>query len=192
MKKPHGRQIRETDTCSRIKDQTISAEQRERATAFHEAGHAVAHLVLGYPLIEVTSDSLVDGKLGHTHGEVLTPNLKEVLDWSWNSIGPADFATGCDDTVILLAGPLAEAHSTGDEYAIDLDSPRDSDEREITGRIVLLSGSPDEQDGILAELSLQAESMVEENWIYIELLAAELQSRRTISGSEVIEAIEFR
>ena len=99
-------------TVSRIALQEYNAKMdnepnptnRQHATAFHEAGHAVMAIALGRPVKKVT---IAPGKLqfgGTRLGlcEIQKGRFKPTDDWLE------------DEVVILLAGMVAESHFTGE------------------------------------------------------------------------------
>ncbi len=84
--------------------QLAASEDRLRATAYHEAGHAVMALLLGRPIHKVTiapARMQVGGvRLGAC--EIKKSRPKASQDWLE------------DEVLILLAGMVGESHLTGD------------------------------------------------------------------------------
>jgi hypothetical protein len=69
--------------------------------AYHEAGHATAHLVLGHPFIYVTAHA--------------TPNDKGNLGWVAyppGALQPHPKPSNLEDAICALAGPVAEVRYT--------------------------------------------------------------------------------
>jgi len=157
-------------------------------TAHHEAAHAVAHVALGYRLYEVTINSSVADKLGHTHGSVLPKALKQTKNWSKGTITDKDWQAACDDTVVLLVGELAEARFTGNAYCLDPLDPRSSDQLEVLGRLAaMIPADYAAQDALLA--TARARKLVDDNRAGIERVAAELIEAETLDGAAVKAAM---
>jgi hypothetical protein len=131
-------------------------------TAYHEAAHAVAHLVLGYPLYEVSADSEIEDKLGHTSGDVLTESLKQARYWSAVAIGEHDRRVARDDTAILLVGEIAEGRYVGNPYVFHPDdAPTSSDRQQVLGRIAMMEpGDYEGQNALFKELVGSAVDLV--------------------------------
>jgi len=155
-------------------------------TAHHEAAHAVAHVALGYRLYEVTINSSVADKLGHTHGSVSPKALKQTKNWSKGTITDKDWQAACENTVVLLVGELAEARFTGNAYCLDPLDPRSSDQVEVLGRLAaMIPADYAAQDALLADLTARARKLVDDNWDGIERVAAELIEAETLDGAAV-------
>jgi ATP-dependent Zn protease len=80
------------------------ATQRLRATAFHEAGHAVMAMIVGRPVQKLTiaPGNLQTGGIRLGACEMKKGKAKASNDWLEDSV------------LILLAGMVAEAHFTGE------------------------------------------------------------------------------
>jgi len=139
-------------------------EQYDPATAFHEAGHAVAALALGRPVKHVSA----------------LPRRKLL---GWCEFGKGSFRPSDDwlerEILIALAGLAAEARHTGiynwegathdQRYALEL-AVRRAGERQA--------------ERLQRRMLAKAENLlgVEENWKAVELIAAELLRCGAISG----------
>src|SRR5579862_3608526 len=118
-----------------------------RSTAYHEAAHAVATLVLGLRLERVALVSAEPGKAAETVGE---PGLK-----GSQIATQADREGAQKDIIGFLAGDIAEAKLRGETYKLDpyQEDVHTSDEQESLGRIGLLNpGDYAAQDALLDEL----------------------------------------
>ncbi len=156
-------------------------------TAYHEAAHAVAHIALGHPLYEVSADSDIEDKLGHTHGDVLTERLKQAKDWSAAAVGVHDRRVARDDTIILLVGEIAEARYFGTHYAFDPDdAPTSSDRQQVLARIAMMERDDSEgQTALFAELVSTAVELVKGNWHGITRVAQALTAGKVLDGAAV-------
>lgn len=134
------------------------------ATAYHEAGHAVAALALGRPVAKVSVLSNRE-RLGACHFQkgVFRPSK----DWVEQEI------------IISLAGLAAEARHTG-EYA------RDAAERDLryVRDLAVNRAGPRQADRLERRLLAKTEYLLADdgNWRAVEAIAAELLARGEISG----------
>jgi len=86
--------------------------QRRVRTAYHEAGHAVAALLLGLPLEEVSISTDAEHELvGGTHCRPRLAHLDP--DTHWGRVTPEDAGQLRAAIMVSCAGPLAEARCTG-------------------------------------------------------------------------------
>jgi ATP-dependent Zn protease len=177
-----------------------------RATAHHEAGHAIIMMALGYPRpiefvrigIVIKSTPMVNLGAVKIAGAVpltLTELTRDQL---------------VNDVLGTLAGPLAEFHDQRhrrnpvcgeslDEYLNGGDGTSDCDEAmsaccEIAARdlgIQVADGEPWSDavqtlaEKIAPELEARAQRLVEEHWHHIRKLAILLQQRGTVTGAEI-------
>jgi ATP-dependent Zn protease len=153
----------------------LTAAQRE-ATAFHEAGHAVAAWDLGFPpdhLTIVPTDT-TDGMLEYT-------NPLHGLDLDFDESDDAMRRKECA-IMICLAGPEAQRlwrrrswrarHGQSDiEHAVDVASSIHRPGHEV--------------EPYIEHCRTKTERILIDRWPIVERLAQELLSRRTMSGAEV-------
>jgi ATP-dependent Zn protease len=136
----------------------------DEATAYHEAGHAVAALALGRPVhqVSVLPDRESSGLCEFRKG-VVRPSE----DWLEREM------------LIALAGVAAEARRTG-EYAWDA---ADGDLRYVRDLAVQRAGER-RAARLERRLLAKAEHLLarEGHWRAVELIAAELMRRGAISG----------
>jgi ATP-dependent Zn protease len=139
-------------------------QERDEATAYHEAGHAVVALALNRPVHRVTilpdSDSLGTCEFGKS---VFRPSE----DWLEREI------------LISLGGIAAEARLTG-EHAWE-SAARD---RQYVHRLCVQRAGERRAERLLRRLLARAEHLLSQprHWRAVELIAAELMQCGTISG----------
>ncbi len=154
---------------------------RPEATAYHEAGHAVAQHAFGRALDRVTilpDPETLSGGAMHTR-EIVPPNLVGRGE-------PATFTNAeieeVERTVIVmlaggiaerLAGDYAPGGARGDQEAI----------AELLPLLAKVRGV--EEDAYIREVTSKAGEFVLANRAAIKLLAEELLRRETLSGAEV-------
>lgn len=153
--------------------------RRLEATAYHEAGHVVACLELGRAFRSVTILP-GDGYLGCVHYRPWPKSIKET--------GYADGRTERwleRQALIALAGPAAEARFVGryDHRA----AGRDYDH--LLDIALSLYGDEDVASKYWAFIRARAKQFVKHphHWIQIEVLAAELVIRQTLSFRQAKE-----
>jgi hypothetical protein len=152
----------------------------DRATAIHEAAHAVIALALGVA-VDYATVIADDDDVGH------------VLTGQARSEQPGDAVATFDglvaDAIISLAGPLAELHDN--PSASDAEAWR-GDIADIIERIVtaldLLGGDADPAE-LIEGLHDQAARLVDENWHQIERLAEALQRDGFLTGDQITAAL---
>jgi len=136
----------------------------DAATAYHEAGHAVVALALGRPIqrVSVRQNHEHLGVCEHRQGM-----LRPSEDWLEREI------------LIALGGIAAEARHTGN-YAWD-QAARD---QQYVRRLAIQRAGERQADRLERRLLAKAEHLLaqEGNWRAVELIAAELLRRGTISG----------
>jgi ATP-dependent Zn protease len=136
----------------------------DEATAYHEAGHAVASLALGRPVhrVSVLPDCQFLGRC-----EFGKAAFRPSEDWLER------------EALIALGGLAAEALHT-DNYAWD-ESARDL--RYVRDLAVQRAGQR-QADRLVRRLLAKAEHLLarDDHWRAVELIAAELIRRGTVSG----------
>jgi ATP-dependent Zn protease len=150
-----------------------------RATAYHEAGHAVVADRLGYGFSTV---SIIPDADDATHGRIVfscpvlasDPNLGLTLRQEERVR---------NNIVVTLAGGIAEERFCGkptDEITLGTQSDRDS----VTDLAFRMAGSTAECQALLDWLATRADNIVTHRWPQIEAVAAALVERRRLSGTE--------
>src|SRR5690242_10583354 len=136
----------------------------DKATAYHEAGHAVMALALGRPVHRVSVEADREGLgLCEFRKGVVRPSE----DWLEREI------------LIALGGLAAEARLTGD-YAWDA-ADRD---RQYVRQLAVQRAGERQAERLERRLLSKAEHLLsqEGHWRAVELIAAELLQRGVISG----------
>jgi hypothetical protein len=153
-------------------------------TAYHEAAHGVGHVVLGHDLYTVTRDPPAKGKLGGTHGRVLPSSIagKPLLRHKFTA---PEIEALKDDITILLLGDIAEKKLRGSGREFDANNPATADDTAIVGRMTAVWPIPEEADAEIKKLLADAETLVQDNWSYIERVAKQLLQDRTLTGDQV-------
>lgn len=158
---------------------TVTAQQERRRfvwrgappdrvrVAYHEAGHAVAAVVLGMDVEHATIVPAGD-TLGHVIVGDRDENAKDLGYW-------VDRATMC------WAGPLAEQRREGTEIE-DL-SGDDHDSILLFGECASIGSG--EVDGFVTWTRARAMSTLNGNWWRVVVVALELLRHNTLSGDEV-------
>ena len=142
----------------------------ERATAYHEAGHAVARFVLGRRIdrVSIVPD---DESLGHVRGYVLR---KIGEDWNYTL---RDVQLLEDEIVSILAGAVAETRLTGRENPVGAQHDRDN-----AAMLAVHLEGPEVAEPYLNYLEARARALIGARWSIVEALAAELLERKVLSG----------
>src|SRR4051812_41850310 len=136
----------------------------DEATAYHEAGHAVAALVLGRPVHKVSVLPDCD-RLGWC--EFKKGVFRPSEDWLEREV------------MIALAGMAAEARHTG-EYAL----PEAAQDLRFVRKLALQRASERSVERLERRLLAKTENLLADdaNWQAVELIAAELLKHGQISG----------
>lgn len=156
-----------------------------RATAYHEAGHAVAYYCLRvqqhYPLPLMRRVTIVPSEdmLGHT-APFPTPSYDPDLYSS-----PSTALRAHAEIVVCFAGAIAERRHIG----------RRSTGAEIDHRLAIdlaeaVTGSPSETEALLKWLRERAANLINSRWRFVEAVAAALLEHRTLTGRQVRDVIQ--
>jgi hypothetical protein len=160
--------------------------QLEIDTAYHEAGHAVGHVVLDHDLYSASRVPPQSGKLGGTHGRVLPDSLTQgSTKWGGRKFTDAEIEAIEDDITITLMGDMAEAKLKGGGRVFDANNIQTSDDEIIVSRMTAVWPNYEEADAEVEKLADRANTIIEENWEYIWRVANELLEKETLSGDEV-------
>lgn len=170
----------------------------QKRVTYHEAGHAVANVLLGLPFKEVAVESekkllLMLGRImrwDFTVGVVFEEERKMKLRVCFEH-GVLDMREG----VSFVAGPKAEEMllgKTDEEWstgsAADFNGIREVCRVAVTADSQ--TGKCEMEDGIVAALCSQAEVLLRKNWAAVEAVANELNRRRRLSFKEVVRIVE--
>jgi hypothetical protein len=154
-------------------DASASADRELYATAYHEAGHAVAAFAVGrtVPSIRVRPGDGFNGrvmmagigKLG-PHGLVSTLRQRNIAEKT---------------IIVCLAGGVAEKRFRADGQPVG-----DDDDREKAGQLLTLLGFHNDAQRRLFGRYLRrvARDVLAEHWYLVVILAGELVERGSMSG----------
>lgn len=150
------------------------------ATAYHEAGHAVAAHFLELPLRRATIvPNEEEGTAGHVLYRPLPQRLREAL--AYGRPTPAQRVRAENQVISAFAGPIAERRYYGRRNLVGASS----DYQQIADFLFALSASDDEVTAYANWLEQRAISLIETRWRAVEAVATALLERQTLSGSEV-------
>jgi hypothetical protein len=147
-----------------------------RATAFHEAGHAVAAWSRG---IKVTSATVVPA--GRFLGQVTHVNPLRGVRLDCDGSDRARRRAEAD-IVVLLAGPAAQRRHNPRSWRSCHGA---SDHERATDLAMRVNGSEEAAEAYLNWLAIVARDEVDTFWDVVERVARELFERRTLSAAEV-------
>lgn len=145
-----------------------------RGTAFHEAGHSLVGLVLGFELDYVTIGPNSKGVLGMS-------SFAEVAFFNESTGAPVASPTTFERAIKkTLAGVLSQTRA-----AVKSDVHGSADRQHVEILLVGIPGLRAEKEARLASLTAETETLVAVCWPGIETLAAFLLERSRLSGTEV-------
>jgi hypothetical protein len=139
------------------------------ASAYHEAGHAVASLALGFPFQQVT---IVEDE--ESNGGILHPLYQFQFDMTHR----ANRSAVRDYLVTVLAGHIAEVRYTCSRN----DAGASADDERVDSILWDIYGERSERHR--RDLEQRARSLVGQRWSSIQVLAQALLDRHTLTGSE--------
>ena len=159
----------------------MSKANAKRSTAYHEAGHAVAHWVQGLGMHEVTIiPDKKEGTLGHVSGHKIPKHIREKFEavYSLRAEGLAR-----KEVIVLFAGHEAERLVSGRTSAVSWES-----DREMAYELMsCFSGSEQITLLWLKLLFAQAQAMVNSHKNLISSLGEHLLKCERMNGCEVRE-----
>jgi hypothetical protein len=160
---------------------TAAAGARERATAYHEAGHAVACYYLG---VKVKSATIVPDKdqRGHVRHEAMFRGLNPEIDLSGRARLQMERSI-----IIGLAGMAAQRRYDRKSWRHYHGA---SDFRVVVDLAFRIGGDSDGTNQFLRWLELCTDRLVESRWQDIERVARALLERKIMAGSEIDEVID--
>jgi ATP-dependent Zn protease len=158
----------------------IHSDAKIRA-AFHEAGHAVASILMGLRVHVVLLDPVFDGA-GEMHGRPppkwYRPDAKCISQRTRERMDA--------EIICLLAGPAAELAIADLDWNTYVGSSRDFEEAKHLAEILYVS--KDERSKFVAQAILRTDSLISGNlahWAAIEKLANELLIKQFVPGPRV-------
>ena len=166
-----------------------------RAAAYHEAGHAVAHVKLQLPLLRVTI--VPDGdSAGQTLGRPLPPSVRSRID-EFSELTPRIRDRLEREVMSFLAGEVAQEIGTGttEGSALYVNHPVhgqvivDGDWHHVVDLLGRLGGGEEETNAYANLLHLRTQRLLRDpiTWAHVELVAEALLARRRLAGREVAE-----
>lgn len=162
----------------------MSTDSRQlRATAFHEAGHAVAHFALGRRIDRVSIIS-EDDTLGRVRGPVLPRSWDPSTSTGFDTL--RELKAMEDAIVAALAGPNAEAKFRGRRNLLGARG-----DYETVGWLLqqTCDGSDHVSRAYYAYVKALAHDLIETHWYLVEALALELLDRRSLNGARVHQVL---
>ena len=160
----------------------------DQVVCYHEAGHAVASVVLGRKVLFVEVDSGEDVHGIPHHGRTSNPplNAKKGL-----KIKQLDI-----EAQIALAGPLAHAKA----FDLDTSGIEDPGDRAKASELLrmILSvpqvqaeyGDESRLPDLLEECKDRTRQLLEDHWGAVERVAGELRTRRSLTGARVRQLVK--
>lgn len=139
--------------------------KEEKATAYHEAGHALAAYRFGH-----YGDRITIVQKGHALGS----SLSEV---AWG-----DGSKDIEQIIVLFAGFASES-----KYSADADKLGSSDDDENAAELLERTNETE------PSLRIKAKEIINKNWIFIEAIAEKLFVYKTLEEEEwsiIISAID--
>ena len=153
------------------------------ATAWHEAGHAVAQFFLR-TMPGVRRVTIVPTKdlLGHMAGQYSPAFRKRQRAGDW---GPHTEVRHYEEIIMLLAGGIAERRATGraSHVGARLDYEHAAD------FALAASGNDAMANALLRWLRLRAEALLEMHWEDVKAVAVALMQENTLNSSRLREVI---
>jgi hypothetical protein len=156
---------------------------REAATAYHEAGHAVACYFMHVKVRSATVISDKDqGSLGHVRHENMFRGLNPEVDLSGRVRLQIE-----REIIISVAGAAAQRRFSKRSWRQYHGS---SDFRSASDLALRIGGDGAGATAFLHWLQLCADRLVETRWRNIECVARALMKRKTMTGEEIVDVIE--
>jgi len=152
-------------------------ENNEKFSAYHEAGHCVAYLSMGYKFIGVTIDQEITSALVQPSGKQILGTLFPPKDWYGQNYQ--------DAAVVDYAGPLAEAEYR--KCSLDALESREEDlkhAQEMFGKWVQ-SRQGVTIEAIQGYTIKRTREYLKEHWNWVRAIAEALQNHRSLEYNDV-------
>jgi hypothetical protein len=154
----------------------VPARQKLVETAYHEAGHAIASIDLGFRFTEAVIKKDGTGYVG--------PGVRLPRHWG-HHFSPHGRERGEDQIVLFAAGPVAQAHLTGSRlYGLGQPETLRADWSQIKLRYDALEPGAD-----LEWLVQRSRVLVARRWREIEFVATALVQQSRLSAADVVEHV---
>lgn len=171
---------------------TKKAEDLKTAVAYHEAGHAVAAVMLELAVRRVTiiQDEEAYGRVSRRSPPLHVMDALETGDM-WQH--PDAFVRGVSEIIMAMSGGIAGLRGTGAN--LDWESPEFAADEEVwlawAEQMTVSNVFEDarERDALLGWLRTRAEVLLNQNWSAVEAVATKLLQRRTLTGSQVTKIV---
>jgi ATP-dependent Zn protease len=161
-----------------------STAASETATAYHEAGHAVAAWLRGMKFREV---SILPNASANSLGHLLHAGeprwFHPEYDVSLRTVARVE-----NHILVCFAGPAAEARLRGRHNW----RGAGSDMQQAADMVSFLCGSAEEEEAYLKLVRIRARGLVEAHWVKVEAIAMALMDRRRLTWVEVDTIIRGR
>lgn len=151
------------------------------ATAYHEAGHAVAHWRFGCPITRVTI-APEDDYLG----VVVADDPVMYMHLDWDASPEIDQALN-QGIMIYFAGPLAQVRFDSSSWS---EFHGDSDYETASPMLLRLGGSSENASAISERLESETRAFLEKHWREVEAVANALLEHRDLDGTSVTTLLE--
>lgn len=152
-----------------------------RGSAYHEAGHAVVSVVLGFrsiKLVTILPGEGCEARVEYEPHQAFRPGVEFSPD-------PEEVVRS--QVVGFFAGSFAQGRIDGDSTADD-DSVGDYLKAGTLADPV--TESEEKAQAYLRDCAEQAELLVAEHWAEVEAVAAALLERQALSGGDVVAIVE--
>lgn len=196
----------------------IRRAPRDMVTAFHEAGHAVVRVVRAAHFGVRAEESILRIEIGPsaggffsatTYGPIFPDSMAGIPDSAFSAgfITPTTMALAlsmCRDagldterwaaerTLIMMAGPAAEARYTGKPIEVVIESAECVDDKGQAELDCIAAGiTPDRLNALLLAGAAEAEALIKapENWAAVEALAKSLPKIGTMPGRKAVKIV---
>jgi hypothetical protein len=155
-----------------------------RATAYHEAGHAVIRLLVYLSLHRATIIPNVNGdSAGHVRGATIPAWIRTIAECGDIWEHPRLVPRALNEICALKAGHIAERCATGRANH----AGASSDRNDAYLWLFLLTPEEARQEWLALDRWLEARTsrLVKEHWSAIQAVASALCERRSLTGTEV-------
>lgn len=152
---------------------------REECTAYHEAGHAIAAIRFGKPIVKVSIVTSVDtNNFGHVEFRPMPPAMAEALENGSASLRVCDWIE--KEAIVYFAGGIAEATFKGHKKNLGTWG----DHHGLVDLVGRICGSIEETEALAKLLFIRAKQFVTapHNWPIIEHFAKTLLIEKEMSG----------
>ena len=184
-----------------VQTETVGMRERE---AYHEAGHAVAYVLLDIPLLAVSMEEKTRAGFRIENGRKVPVTAIYIEGVSWPAghmeTMNSDVLAGklrLREAVAAMAGPKAEAQYVGciDQAAVQ-GAQDDMQQIVLSCRAALAPGKPVErwketqmETPILDAVTTEAGHLVEAHWSTIVTVASKLLERGKLTRDEVTQIV---